>query len=189
MTSMTADDNLQEKKLLRLIAGGNQIAFKQVYDRYYVRIFHFAKKYLRSEHLAEEAVQDVFLKLWEKREKLVHVEDFSPWLFRLSRNYLLNILTRASNENRIKEEIKKTLNDTSEHEDTPLIEKERTDLLWELISMLPSQRRQIFTLCHLEEKSYEETARMMGISKSTVNDHMVKAMKYLKNNFSKKISE
>ena len=68
-----------------------------------------------------------------------------------------------------------------------VFEKENIEKLGKLIAMLPSQRRQIFNLCRLEEKSYDEAAGIMGISKSTVNDHMVKAMKYLKSNFPKKI--
>ena len=183
MISTTVDDIVWEKKLIMQIAGGNQLAFKQIFDLYHIRIFHFAKKYLRSEHLAEEAVQDVFLKIWEKRDELVRVEDFPSWLFQLTRNYLLNILKRVSNESKIKEEIRNTLDIPEEQEDKQLIEEEQFDLLREIVAMLPSQRQEIFRLCRFEEKSYAEVARMMGISKSTVNDHMVKAMKYLKSNF------
>ncbi|MGV8093165.1 MAG: sigma factor [Mangrovibacterium sp.] len=49
--------------------------------------FYFAKKYLCAEYLVEEAVQDVFLKLWEKRTELVRVENSSGWLFQLTRNH------------------------------------------------------------------------------------------------------
>ena len=76
-----------------------------------------------------------------------------------------------------------------EHVDTQLFEKESFSLLRDIVATLPSQRQEIFRLCRFEEKSYEETARIMGISKSTVNDHMVKAMKYLKNKFPKEIYE
>jgi len=189
MDSTSFDDIDREKKLISLIVSNNQLAFKQIFDLYHVRLFHFAKKYLRSEHLAEEAVQDIFLKLWEKREELDNVEDFSSWLFQLTRNYLLNILKRAANENRIKEEIRKTMDAPAEYADKQLLEKESLTLLHDVVATLPSQRQKIFRLCRFEEKSYEETARIMGISKSTVNDHMVKAMKYLKNKFPKEIYE
>lgn len=185
MASTTFGD--RDKKLTTLVSKGNQLAFREIYNLYHVQIFHFAKKYLRSEHLAEETVQDVFLKLWEKREELAQIEDFSSWLFRLTRNYLLTILKKTSFENRIKEEIRKTIDIQTEREYEQLIEKENFDLLQKIVSMLPSQRQKVFKLCRFEEKSYEEVARMMGISKSTVNDHMVKAIKYLKRNFPEKL--
>jgi RNA polymerase sigma-70 factor (ECF subfamily) len=189
MASTTFDSTDREKELIGLIVRGNQLAFKRIFDLYHERIFCFAKKYLRSECLAEEAVQDVFLKLWEKREELIRVEDFSSWMFQLTRNYLLNILKRASNESRVKEEIRKTMETYDVRQEEQLFEKEKFDLLLQVVAMLPSQRQEVFRLCRLEEKSYEETAQMMGISKSTVNDHMVKAMKYLKRNFPGKFYE
>jgi len=189
MASTTLGNNNREKKLITLISEGNQLAFKQIFDLYHTRIFHFSKKYLRSEHLAEEAVQDVFLKLWEKQEELIRIENFSSWLFQLTRNHVLTILKRASNEIRIKEEILKTAKIQTENEYEQIFEKESFDLLHKIVAMLPSQRQKVFKLCCFEEKTYEETAQMMGISKSTVNDHMVKAMKYLKNKVPEQLYE
>jgi RNA polymerase sigma-70 factor (ECF subfamily) len=146
-------------------------------------------KYLRSEHLAEEAVQDIFLKIWENREELVFVDDFSSWVFRLTKNYLLNILKRASTETRIKDEISRTISHSDLFDNDLLAEKETIDVLHNIIAELPTQRQEIFKLCRFEQKSYEEVALYMGISKSTVNDHMVKAMKYLKSNFPKNVRE
>lgn len=187
MTSRNINDIDKDRKRIVQIAKGNQLVFKEIFNLYYVRIFHFAKKYLRSEHLAEDAVQDIFLKLWEKKEELIQVEDFSSWLFLLTRNHVLNILKRASTESRIKEEIKKTIETSDEQlDEKQIFEKERFNLLQKIITMLPSQRQEVFRLCRFEEKSYEETAQLMGISKSTVNDHMVKAMKYLKSNLAGK---
>ncbi len=187
---MNFDGMGNEEKLINLVSKGNQLAFRQIFDLYHVRLFHFSRKYLRSEHLAEEAVQDVFLKLWEKRNELVDVEDFPAWLFQIARNYLLNILKRAATETKLKEEIKKTMdNAEAGHTDKVLLEKEGFSLLHDIVATLPSQRQKIFRLCRFEEKSYEETARIMGVSKSTVNDHMVKAMKYIRSNFPKEIYE
>ncbi len=189
MASVPFNNTGLEKERNTLISAGNQQAFKELFDLYHKRIFQFAMKYLRSEHLAEEAVQDVFLKIWEKREELVLVEDFSPWVFQLTKNYLLNALKRACNETRIKDEISKTLIDAEMIDNDLLVEKETTDMLHHMIADLPNQRQEIFKLCRFEQKSYEEAAVVMGISKSTVNDHMVKAMKYLKSNFPKKYYE
>ena len=189
MVSVPIKNNNLEKERLILISEGNQQAFKELFDFYHVRIFQFAVKYLRSEQLAEEVVQDVFLKIWEKREELVFVDDFSSWVFQMTRNYLLNTLKRASTETRIKDEISKTITDTETIDNDLLADKETTDMLYTIIAELPTQRQEIFKLCRIEQKSYEEAALVMGISKSTVNDHMVKAMKYLKSNFPKNFYE
>ncbi len=183
MALASNDDSNRQRSLILLVARGNQQAFKELFDIFHPLIFHFSKRYLRSEYLAEEAVQDIFLKIWIKRESLVYVEDFSAWLFRLSRNYLLNVLKKASRENRIKDEIKLTLDEKDEESDQLLGQNEDIALLGKIMSMLPPQRQEVFRLCRFEEKSYDEVARVLGISKSTVNDHMVKAMKFVKNNF------
>ena len=187
MASRIPVDIDRDRKLILQIAGGSQAAFKKIFDLYHERIFHFTKRYLRADYLVEEALQDLFLKLWEKRTELTKVDDFPAWFFQLSRNHVLNVISKASTENKIKEEIRNTLEDSTEQENMFVFEKENIEKLGKLIAMLPSQRRQIFNLCRLEEKSYDEAAGIMGISKSTVNDHMVKAMKYLKSNFPKKI--
>jgi RNA polymerase sigma-70 factor (family 1) len=189
MATVTFKNIDSEKERNILISEGNQQAFKELFDFYHVRIFQFAMKYLRSHHLAEEAVQDVFLKIWEKREELALVDDFSSWVFQLARNYLLNVLKRASTETRIKDEISKTITYTATIDNDLLAEKDTTDKLHAIIAELPTQRQEIFKLCRFEQKSYEEAAVVMGISKSTVNDHMVKAMKYLKSNFPKNFYE
>lgn len=173
------------KEQIKLISEGNHQSFRELYDFYHARMFHFALKYLRSNNLAEEAVQDIFLKIWEKREELPRIDDFSSWVFQLTKNHLLNILKRAINENRIKEEISRTLNPPDSFGEDSFIEKEAIDMLYEVVATLPAQRKEIFKLCRFEQKSYDEVALIMGISKSTVNDHMVKAMKHLKNNFPK----
>ncbi len=61
-----------------------------------------------------------------------------------------------------------------------LFDKENAQLVHKAVETLPEQRRQIFTLCKLEGKSYEQVAQLMGISKTTVNDHIVKANKAIK---------
>ncbi len=171
------------KSLLQNISRGDQVSFKKLYNLYYSHVYSYSLTYLRSDSLAKDCVQDVFLKIWEKRSELSDINDFKPWLFRVVKNYLLNTLKKAASEKNIREEIISTFPiNYEEIIETEMISEtdRKITRIKKLISELPEQRQKVFTLCRIEEKSYIEVAEQLNISKSTVNDHMVKAMKHLR---------
>ncbi len=175
------DKDKEQIIYLNNIANGDQQAFKKIFDIYSQKVYNYSLKYLHSDSLAKNAVQDIFLKIWENRIILPEIKDFNNWLFRILRNYLINTLKKAASEKQILDEIKSSFVYDDEAVKNNLLEKERLlDRLHVSISELPAQRQKVFTLCHFKNKSYSEIADILNITTSTVNDHMVKAMKYLR---------
>ncbi len=156
------------------------MAFLELYQRHHIQLFSYAIKFLHSEELAKDVVHDVFIKLWDNRAELPAITSFQSYLYVVCKNTILNILDRAARENRIKEEIGRQMLGTEPSVETVFLSTERKEIVKQVIEQLPPKRREIFMLCRIEGKSYEEVAQLLGVSASTVNDHLVKATKTLK---------
>jgi len=87
-----------ELKLISLLKNGSEYAFQLIYDHYRNRVYKQAQTYLKSPSLAQEALQDVFLKLWFSRENLHSDTSLEPWLMTVTKNHLLNQLKTIAHE-------------------------------------------------------------------------------------------
>ena len=168
-----------DKILLLHIKKGNQQALEELFEKYYYRLCDFAFQYVRSVHLTEEVVSDVFLKIWKKREELTISGNFKAYLFTAVRNQSLNYIKKEQRaldflEDRPHQAVSKRY-----QPDEELLFKEFTNRLEALINTLPPRRRRIFKLSRLEGFTYCEIAHMLSISIHTVQNQMVQAIKQL----------
>src|SRR5690625_1723064 len=85
-------DGFTDTELGLKIRRGNEEAFRQIYDRYHIQMFYIARKYVKSTELAEDAVQETFIKFWNKRHSLDETQSLSGYLFTILRNHLINML-------------------------------------------------------------------------------------------------
>lgn len=166
-----------DEELLPLLTESNRLAFKQLYISHYRGVFAYALKFTKSADLAEDIVQDVFLKIWENRTMLCEVRHFKSYLLKVCKNMTLNMLARASRETRIMDQVVYGAQQFHLDTENRLQQEEYDRLLHEAIERLPPQRKMVFRLCKIEGKSYEEVAVQMGVSAGTVNDHIVKGTK------------
>lgn len=158
-------------------------AFEQLYEKYHAVLYRSALKFVKSEELAAEVVQDVFVKLWENRLNLNKDLSLASYLYTMTRNHIFSLLKRSAQENRIREEIRMQAERASNATEDNLFFSEYYAVLNTAIAQLPPQRQRIFIMCRQEGRTYEEVAGMFGISKSTVRDHMVKALKSVRKHF------
>ncbi|PPL02883.1 RNA polymerase sigma-70 factor, ECF subfamily [Parapedobacter indicus] len=170
----------EESKILTRLRCGDEKAFAEVYHTYQNRIGHRLLRLLKSEILAEEVMQDIFLKVWENRTSIDPEQPFKSYLYRIAENRVIDLFRRAKKEQSILEEIIAGNTELYTHIEEALFKKEYASLLDRLIVQMPAQRKKIFIACKLEGKSYQEAADEFGIATTTVNDHLQKAMHYLK---------
>lgn len=175
---LTAD----EAQLLLRLKGGDALAFGLIYDRYKDRLGHSLLHLLKSDILVEEVLQDVFLKIWEQRASIDPTRSFKAYLYRIAENRVYDFFRKAAKERGILQEIIAANSELYTHVEEALLRKENSELLNDVLARLPYQRKRIFVACKLEGKSYKEVAEEFGISTTTVNDHIQKAMQYLKAN-------
>lgn len=176
---------LQEKELLLLLKKGDQQAFKSLYDFYSTKILKKLIKLIKDEEVAKELLQDIFLKIWEKRENLDPDKNFSAYLFRITENLVTDLFRRAAFEKKLMAHLVNISTELYNHTEEVMNYKEGRAILQQAIDTLPPQRKKIFTLCKIEGKSYEEAGKLLGISSGTVNDHMVKAARAVKKHYLK----
>ncbi len=167
--------------LLRLQRGDEQ-AFAWIYHAYKNPIGYKLLRLLKSETLVEEVMQDVFLKVWEHRASIAIDKSFKSYLYRISENMVIDLFRRARKEKSILDEIIAGNTELYTHIEEAIFKKEYASLLDQLIAQLPAQRKKIFIACKLEGKSYKQVAEEYGIATTTVNDHLQKAMHYLRSN-------
>jgi RNA polymerase sigma factor (sigma-70 family) len=170
--------------LLVQMAGGNQQAFRQLIKRYHNLVFHHALTFLKTVQEAEEATQDIFLKLWHNRDKLPGLDNFVEFLFIISRNYLIDRLRKkvlATQEISDPESLEEEL-----MPDDQLQFRQMQDLIHRGLQSLTPQQRTAIELSKIQELTYEEAGKIMGISRNTVKWHVVAGLNalriYLKTN-------
>ncbi|WEK19934.1 MAG: RNA polymerase sigma-70 factor [Candidatus Pedobacter colombiensis] len=182
MIQFKRKENLfDEKAALLLVSTGNAKAFSELFHHYSPKVFQYALKIVKSDTLAEEIVQEVFVKIWNLEAQLSHIENLDAYLRVLTRNHTLKVLRRIALEiktNRMMvHDYHEDHNDTEEY----IIFKDSEKILNEAIEKLPAQQKLVYCLCHQEGLKYEEVAQKLNISKLTVKTHMQHALRFLRN--------
>ena len=159
--------------------GADPAEFENVFKTHFKNLHAYAYTIVRDEDEAEEIVQNVFFKLWEKREQ-VHIEQsLTAYLYRSVYYESLNHLKH----NKVKEDHKTrhiaTYQSTNNDADS-LIVKELREKIHTTVQELPEQCRTVFQMSRFEGMRYREIAQRLGISEKTVENHMGKALKVLR---------
>ncbi len=148
---------------------GNEGAFVELYDRYKTRIFNLARRMLGDRARAEEAAQDVFLKLYGAKKSYTPKARFSTFLYRIAINHCLN--SRAKKSERmtsVDPDLDRTMQGDNASADHLV---ERSDLRESLriaLAKLPDTQRAALVLCHYEGASYREAADMLDVTEAAV---------------------
>jgi RNA polymerase sigma-70 factor (family 1) len=159
-----------EKELLLKVANGDEHAFSELFNTHHQLLGTHIYRITDSVELAEEVVQDVFLKIWMSRETLTAVQNFNAYLFVISKNHALNCLRKVAKE-RI---YQKTLEENAlflAPEDNPDLEGYYS-LLDKAIDHLPPQQQKVYLLSRHNRLKYDEIASQMGLSRETVKKYL-----------------
>lgn len=171
-------NTLEEKNIVEKIKTGDEKAFEELFNSYYGQLCLFATKIIEDEMNAEEMVQDIFVKFWEKREQLTIETSLKNYLFRSVKNSCLNTIkhnkTRKQYAQHILSEAEKNnFNDN-------YIEVDLAKKIEDSIESLPEKRREIFRMSREEGLKYREIAEKLKISIKTVETQMALAIRTLR---------
>lgn len=169
-----------EQLLLQKIAESDEASFAEIYEVYSDPLNQFVLKYVKSKELSNDIIQEVFIRIWEHRDELPAIESFKAYLFTIARNLTLNFLKRASKENTVKAEIARNYKSVFCITEDRLLSDQYKQFIEEVLQSLPPQTRTVFRLCREEEKSYDEVAACLGISRNAVKKHIVRSHKFFK---------
>lgn len=159
---------------------GEEHAFAIVFDHYRNRIYGAALKLTHSTTVAEEIVEEVFLKIWIRRTTLNEIENFSAYLFAIARNEAYKILKQIAKNYKVV--LLSENNQSLVHRETEdyLIHKEFTSLLQKAIDRLPHQQKQVYKLIKEEDLKRSEVAELLKLQPETVKFHLAQAMKNIR---------
>lgn len=174
-----------DEELLVLLRSGSEEAFTVIYERYHKLLYVLAYRYLKSTCSSEDAVQQVFLKLWEARALLTIQVNLRNYLYTMLKNHVLN---EIRNNTSAVEKNYEVVQSSPEYEDELLARIEEKDMMshfYQAIDHLPEQKRQVCLYKLKGNLSNQEIADKMNITVPTVKTHYAQAIKILRTHFEK----
>lgn len=168
-----------ESALLLRIASGDELSYTRLVEKYWQKVLQHALSFVKSYPIAEELTQDIFIQIWEKRNKLAEVNSFENYLFIVSRNLIIS-------------HVRKKLIETDSLKDQKLQElffkpdeqyefEELVKILNEGAALLPEPRRSVFLLSRIEGRDTDYISKKLGIATRTVRWHLLQALNFLRN--------
>ena len=173
-------DRSLHKEWFRQIAGGDETAFRNLFDTYWEHLYSVALMLTKSEALAEDIVQEIFLKIWNKRTELPEVEKPDSYLFIIARNHIYNVLKQQQREEQYSKHIFDWFEGAKQNPESELLFKESAELLSKAVANLSTQQRAVYKLAREQGLSYHEVAAQLNISTNTVKNHLSIALKYIR---------
>jgi len=174
-----------EKELVKKLKEGDSFAFEVLFYKYRNKVKGFAVKLVPTQVDPEEIVQEVFVKLWLKKETVDPEKEFQSYLFSIAKNLILDHLKSAVN---------RKLYFVGEHFQQDLLiddglesslAEDAEEKLQKLINEIPERRREIFCLSRFEGLSYKQIAERLNISENTVDSQIRNALAFLRKEFRK----
>ena len=172
-----------EKEILSELRDGSEYALEQIYRLYSPRLFGRLLKLVKIEAQAEEILQDVFLKIWENRSLIDPEKSFRSFIFKIAENKVYDFFRKVKRGKNLESQLIALATTNHTIIQSAMLCEERLAILQRAIAGLPPQRQQVFRLCKLEGKSYKVVGEMLGISVSTISDHIVKGTKSIRDYF------
>jgi len=170
-----------DQKLAYQIKNGDMKAFDIIYKKYSARIYSFVLGIIKSKDDAEDIVQEVFIKLWDKRKTINEHLSFKSFLFTIAYNTTISLIRKKVKEKDFVIMVKSRQIPLNSNSDNLQLEfEELQEKLNKTIEKLPERQKQVYVLSRREELSYKEIAKKMGISVNTVENHMSKALKFIR---------
>ncbi len=168
-----------EQSLVRELSNGSINAFNELYKQYCNRLFSFSFSMLNNHSDGEEAVQHVFLKVWEKRATLNPELSFQGYIYKITKNYVFKLINDSLKQNNQSGEPDGKSNNQMDNVSSVLIYSETKRKVRRVIEDLPLQRKKVYIMSRKFNLTNKEIAKELYISVNTVKRHMNLALRTL----------
>ena len=172
----------KERELIMEIVAGNEKAFSILFFNHIAVLQSFALKFTKSEHDAEEIIQDAFLRIWLNRDKLEHVENIKAYLYKYVSNECLSYIRKKIKEEKAIDLLRNSHSDTENITMDAIHLNEISRLVAAAVEKLPHQRKKVYELSRGEGKTIPEISLILGVSPHTVKNTLVIALKNIREN-------
>lgn len=173
--------HLNDQELMRIVQSGDYSPASEIYDRYSGRIYNFAFRFLRNSEAAEDATQEVFVKMLKHANQFHGDAKLSTWLFSITANWCRDYLRKADNRTKESDDVLITLPAPSElGPDRNLERRESEQRVRRALEALTAEQREAILLSRYQGLSYAEIAQIAGCSEGAVKTRVFRAMETLK---------
>lgn len=172
---MTFQTKYDEPKLLAGLKAGEEESFTILYHQYSAQIYFNVLKMVKDETFAEEIVQDIFTKIWKKRDDINIDTSFASYIYRVAQNCVIDFFRKMEKNREHLQRFKKLASSEYFHVEEDICFKESNLLLQKALETLPPQQKKVYQLCVLEGCTYKDTAFQMKIGHHTVKEYLSKA--------------
>ncbi|WP_276880358.1 RNA polymerase sigma factor [Bacteroides heparinolyticus] len=170
----------EAQALVKALKEGNQLAFSIVYKTYAAQIFSLAFKYLLNKELAEDAVQNLFLKLWLKKEEIDETKPINRYLFTILKNDLLNTLRDLKKNIYLLEDCLSMVLELEDNSQNENLKQEQMNIIQQALEQLSPQRRKVFEMKVSGKYSNQEIADKLNLSINTIKFQYSQSLKQIR---------
>ena len=173
--------HLSDQELMRIVQAGDFSPASEIYDRYSSRIYNFAYRFLKNSEAAEDATQEVFVKMLKHANQFHGDAKLSTWLFSITANWCRDYLRKSDNKAKDSDDVLVTLPAPSEFSpDRTLEQRENQQRIQKALTALTPEQREAILLSRYQGLSYAEIAQISGCSEGAVKTRVFRAMETLK---------
>lgn len=170
----------QDTALQQRLSRGDETAFQETFELYFKVLVLFATKFSLDKETAEDLVQDVFVKLYEQKERLQFHSSLKAFLYQSVRNRCIDMIRSSKTREKHHVEIKAGAELEGLNSEDLMLQSELEEKIYHSIGQLPEQCQIIFKMNRFDGKKNQEIAEELNISKRTVETQISKALKRLR---------
>ncbi len=173
-------EDINDIELLERFSKGDVHAFEEIYNRSNKALYAYITRFIKIPAITEDILQEVFLKVWEVRERINSGLSFKAYLYRICRNKIYKTLRKMASDDVLRLQLSSHLQTETESADIKLQWQQYENAFNTAVSQLPPQRQKIFRLCRQEGYTYAQIAQELNISRNTIKEHMVLSVRFIK---------
>ncbi len=169
-----------EDRFTQGLKNGDEKVFEELFKAYYTPLCEYCLRYVSDADMAEEIVQDLFFKMWVKREELNINVSIKSYFYISLRNHALNYINRLKIQDRYNQFVEIRTRNEVDYPIDVMEEKDMERIMKQAIALLPEKRREIFEMSRFEDMKYSEIAEKLNVSVKTVESQMSKALEHMR---------
>jgi RNA polymerase sigma-70 factor, ECF subfamily len=169
----------EERALLKAIAAGDARALERLYVRAETRVFRFLLRMVKSQAIAEELLNEVFLSVWQNAQRYEGRSEPMTWMLSIAHNKAISVLRKRTEVLGIAEEAGRNLEADEDAPDVAAQKQDKSAKIKACIAELSADHRAILDLVYYQDQSVTEAAEVLGIPEATVKTRMFYARKKL----------
>ena len=166
--------------LLKRIAEGDRVAFTYFYTSHLNHLYRYIYLFTKSKEDTEEILQDIFIKIWENREKMIEIESAASYLTQIAKNKMLDKVRSLQIRQRVLSEIRRSRDNFTSATSDDCAFREYYHVVQQAIDKLPPKRKLIFRLNIENGLSQDEIAHQLNISRSVVQKQLYSASHFVR---------